>query len=148
MCVPLKYYPRMLAVHSLGTSYPLTDFSHGRSVRSPHSCPPAGPRRGNHYDRGGMPIGLPSRSVMGRPHEPLDRSTARPNDSVIAWRKKLAETRDLPFVVLGNGPGALDALLDGCDRRGLPVFEKQHARPGDAPRRREWPEPELVGVLV
>lgn len=45
-------------------------------------------------------------------------------------------------------PEALDALLDGCDRRGLPVFEKQHARPGDAPRRREWPEPELVGVLA
>lgn len=81
----------------------------------------------------------------------MDRSTARPNDSVISWRKKLAETHDLPFVVLGNGPGALDALdalLDGCDRRGLPVFEKQHARPGDAPRRREWPEPELVGVLA
>lgn len=42
----------------------------------------------------------------------------------------------------------LSTLLDGCDRRGLPVFEKQHARPGDAPRRREWPEPELVGVLA
>ena len=48
----------------------------------------------------------------------MDRSTARPNDSVISlvtvheylWRKKLAETHDLPFVVLGNGPGALDAL--------------------------------------
>ena len=26
MCVPFKYYPNMLAVHSLGTSYPLTDF--------------------------------------------------------------------------------------------------------------------------
>ncbi len=26
MCVPLQYYLRMLAVHSTGTSYPLTDF--------------------------------------------------------------------------------------------------------------------------
>jgi hypothetical protein len=31
MCVPLQYYLRMLAVHSTGTSYPLTDFP--RDVR-------------------------------------------------------------------------------------------------------------------
>lgn len=95
----------------------------------------------------------------------MDRSTARPHDSFLARRQKLAETNGLPFIVIGRGPvsppdpdldarldleprEALDALLDGCDRRGLPVFEKQHARPGDAPRRREWPEPELVGVLA
>lgn len=75
MCVPFKYYPNMLAVHSPGTSYPLTDFYRERPVRSPHSCPPAGPRWGNQYDRGGMPIGLPSRLVMGQPYGPLDRST-------------------------------------------------------------------------
>ena len=71
----------------------------------------------------------------------MDRSTARPNDSVIAWRKKLAETRDLPFVVLGNGPGALDALdallagdpysdedgEDGNDPRPAPTAERAGA---------------------
>ena len=69
MCVPLQYYPRMLADHSLGTSYTLTDFP--RTVRFGRPTPALRLVTGGQpFHAGGHADGRPSRSVLGRPHAP------------------------------------------------------------------------------